>query len=301
MVTDAAGTTARNSGVPHRTDLVEIDATYTISGTGDTINESGFSDTSFTLATKARNRASTQSTLDTQTVNLHSAGTFGQPAASGSMGYHGGGSTNTTLIEYFTSESYRRTISDSSTLNTIWDASANLTLGDGGDLQVKPGYLVNPESANGYWYPTAGYNAAHYKWYLREFNTGATNSKGTLTINLDPNTSADLTTFNDTTSNKIAVGVIFGSSAATIFDAVKGNASYGGTLNGQSTGNTNPFSDSVDVKGDFASITNTSGTLTLGINNSAGQTINGTHSKIWLLVRYTGTPSNTLERITISV
>jgi trimeric autotransporter adhesin len=301
MVTDAAGTTARNSGVPHRTDLVEIDATYTISGTGDTINESGFSDTSFTLATKARNRASTQSTLDTQTINLHSAGTFGQPAASGSMGYHGGGSTNTTLIEYFTSESYRRTISDSSTLNTIWDASANLTLGDGGDLQVKPGYLVNPESANGYWYPTAGYNAAHYKWYLREFNTGATNSKGTLTINLDPNTSADLTTFNDTTSNKIAVGVIFGSSAATIFDAVKGNASYGGTLNGQSTGNTNPFSDSVDVKGDFASITNTSGTLTLGINNSAGQTINGTHSKIWLLVRYTGTPSNTLERITISV
>jgi hypothetical protein len=217
------------------------------------------------------------------------------------MGYFGGGSTNTTLIEYFTSESYRRTISDSSTLNTIWDASANLTLGDGGDLQVKPGYLVNPESANGYWYPTAGYNAAHYKWYLREFNTGATNSKGTLTINLDPNTSADLTTFNDTTSNKIAVGVIFGSSAATIFDAVKGNASYGGTLNGQSTGNTNPFSDSVDVKGDFASITNTSGTLTLGINNSAGQTINGTHSKIWLLVRYTGTPSNTLERITISV
>jgi hypothetical protein len=301
MVTDAAGTTARNSGVPYRTDLVEIDATYTISGTGDTINESGFSDTSFTLATKARNRASTQSTLDTQTINLHSAGTFGQPAASGSMGYHGGGSTNTTLIEYFTSESYRRTISDSSTLNTIWDASANLTLGDGGDLQVKPGYLVNPESANGYWYPTAGYNAAHYKWYLREFNTGATNSKGTLTINLDPNTSADLTTFNDTTSNKIAVGVIFGSSAATIFDAVKGNASYGGTLNGQSTGNTNPFSDSVDVKGDFASITNTSGTLTLGINNSAGQTINGTHSKIWLLVRYTGTPSNTLERITISV
>lgn len=53
------------------------------------------------------------------------------------MGYHGGGSTTTTLIEYFTSESYRRTISDSTTLDTVWDESARVTLGDGGDLQVK--------------------------------------------------------------------------------------------------------------------------------------------------------------------
>src|SRR5210317_63180 len=302
MVTDAAGTTARNSGVPHRTDLVEIDATYTISGTGNTFNESGFSDTSYTLTTTARDRAATQSTLDTKTVNLHSAGTFGQPAASGSMGYHGGGSTTTTLIEYFTSESYRRTISDSTTLDTVWDESARVTLGDGGDLQVKPGYLVNPESANGYWYPTGGYNAAHYKWYLREFDTAASNNKGTLTIDLSPDTSADLTTFDDTTTGKIAVGVIFGSTASTVFDAVKGTTSYGGSLNSQSAnGSTNPFSDTIDVKSDFDSLTNSSGTLTLGLANAAGQTINATHDKVWVLIRYTGTPSYTLERITVSV
>ena len=302
MVTDAAGTTARNSGVPHRTDLVEIDATYTISGTGNTFNESGFSDTSYTLTTTARDRAATQSTLDTKTVNLHSAGTFGQPAASGSMGYHGGGSTTTTLIEYFTSESYRRTISDSTTLDTVWGESARVTLGDGGDLQVKPGYLVNPESANGYWYPTGGYNAAHYKWYLREFDTAASNNKGTLTIDLNPDTSADLTTFDDTTTGKIAVGVIFGSTASTVFDAVKGTTSYGGSLNSQSAnGSTNPFSDTIDVKSDFDSLTNSSGTLTLGLANAAGQTINATHDKVWVLIRYTGTPSNTLERITVSV
>ena len=302
MVTDAAGTTARNSGVPHRTDLVEIDATYTLSGTGNTFNESGFSDTSYTLTTTARDRAATQSTLDTKTVNLHSAGTFGQPAASGSMGYHGGGSGNTTLIEYFTSESYRRAISDSTTLDTVWDESDRVTLGDGGDLQVKPGYLVNPESTNGYWYPTGGYNAAHYKWYLREFDTAATNSKGTLTIDLNPDTSADLTTFDDTTTGKIAVGVIFGSSASTVFDTVKGTTSYGGSLNSQSAnGSTNPFSDTIDVKSDFDSLTNSSGTLTLGLANAAGQTINATHDKVWVLIRYTGTPSNTLERITVSV
>ena len=295
------GTLRSTSTVPFRTDNFHTDATYTISGTGTTFTEGGFADTDFTLAIRSSNRSNSETTLNTQTVSIHSAGTFRQPAASGSMGYFGGGTTSTTLVEYFTTESYRRVISNSSTLTTIWDAENRLTLGDGGDLQVKPGYLVNPESTNGYWYPTGGYNAAHYKWYLREFDTAAANNKGTLTINLDPNTSADLTTFDDTTTAKIAVGVIFGSSAATIFDAVKGNASYGGTLNGQSTGANNPFSDSVDVRGDFSSITNSSGTLTLGISNPAGQTISATYPKIWLLVRYKGTPSNTLERITVSV
>jgi hypothetical protein len=295
------GTLRSTSTVPFRTDNFHTDATYTISGTGTTFTEGGFADTDFTLALRASNRSNLETTLNTQTVSIHSAGTFGQPAASGSMGYFGGGTTSTTLVEYFTTESYRRVISNSSTLTTIWDEENRLTLGDGGDLQVKPGYLVNPESTNGYWYPTGGYNAAHYKWYLREFDTAAANNKGTLTINLDPNTSADLTTFDDTTTAKIVVGVIFGSSAATIFDAVKGNLSYDGALNGQSTGANNPFSDSVDVKGDFSSITNSSGTLTLGINNPAGQTISATYPKIWLLVRYKGTPSNTLERITVSV
>ena len=295
------GTLRSTSTVPFRTDNFHTDATYTISGTGTTFTEGGFADTDFTLAIRSSNRSNSETTLNTQTVSIHSAGTFRQPAASGSMGYFGGGTTSTTLVEYFTTESYRRVISNSSTLTTIWDEESRLTLGDGGDLQVKPGYLVNPESTNGYWYPTGGYNAAHYKWYLREFDTAAANNKGTLTINLDPNTSADLTTFDDTTTAKIAVGVIFGSSAATIFDAVKGNTSYQGALNGQSTGANNPFSDSVDVRGDFSSITNSSGTLTLGISNPAGQTISATYPKIWLLVRYKGTPSNTLERITVSV
>ena len=301
MVTSADGTTARNSGVPHRTDLVEVDATYSISGTGDTITESGFSDTSFTLTTKAKNRAGSQSTLDTKTVPLHTAGGFGQPAASGSMGYFGGGTASSTLVERFTNETYRRVISTSTALTNAWSSATTLTNGDGEDLQVKPGYLVNPESTNGYWYDDSSYNAAHYKWYVREFDTNATNNKGTLTIDLNPNSSADLVTFDSTSADKIAVGVMFGSTASTIFDAVKGNQSYGGSLNSQSTGATNPFSDSVDVKGDFSSITNSNGTLTLGLNNAGGQTINASNDKVWLVIRYKGTPSQTLEQITVSV
>ena len=301
MVTSADGTTARNSGVPHRTDLVEVDATYSISGTGDTITESGFSDTSFTLTTKAKNRAGSQSTLDTKTVLLHTAGTFGQPSGNGSMGYFGGGTASSILVERFTNETYRRIISTSTALSNGWNSATALANGDGGDLQVKPGYLVNHESVNGYWYDDSAYNAGHYKWYLREFDTKATSNKGTLTINLDPNTSSDLVTFDSTAANKIAVGVMFGSSASTIFDAVKGNQSYGGSLNVTTNGAMNPFSDNIAVKGDFSSIDNSNGILTLGLNNAGGQTINASNDKVWLVVRYKGTPSYTLEQITVSV
>jgi hypothetical protein len=301
MVTSADGTTARNSGVPHRTDLVEIDATYTISGTGDTINVDGFGDTSFTLTTTAKNRAGSQSTLDTKTVLLHTAGTFGQPAGNGSMGYFGGGTASSTLVERFTNETYRKIISTSTALSNGWNSATALTDGDGEDLQVKPGYLVNHESTNGYWYDDSAYNAGHYKWYLREFDTNATNNKGTLTIDMSPNSSADFVNFDSTAANKIAVGVMFGSTASTIFDAVKGNQSYGGSLNTTANGAMNPFSDSIAVKGDFSSITNSNGTLTLGLNNAGGQTINASNDKVWLVIRYKGTPSQTLEQITVSV
>ena len=139
--------------------------------------------------------------------------------------------------------------------------------------------MVDPESSNGYWYPITGYDNSHYKWYLREFETSPTNNKGTLTINLDPNQSSDLVTFDSTTTNKIAVGVIFEVTDSKIFDAVKGNQSYGGSLNSQSTDKSDPFSDSVDVVGDFSSITNSNGTLTLGLNNAGGQTINSITQK----------------------
>jgi len=295
------GTSVRTtSTVPFRTDNVHINAVYSISGTGDTFSESGFSDTSYTLTFRGRDRSGTQSNLSVQTVNLHTAGTFGQDAASGSMGYFGGGTASTTLVERFTNETYRRAISNSTTLSTSWNSDSLLTLGNGGDLQVKPGYLVNPESTNGYWYDDGSYNASHVKWYLREFDTNAAAGLSELVIDLNPDTSADLTTFDDTTSGKIAVGVIFSATNSVIYDAVKGDGSYGGTLNSQSTGNTNPFSDSVNVRGDFASISNSTGTLTLGLDGAAGQEIDQTNDKIWLLIRYTGTPSNTLERITVS-
>ena len=298
----------KNSGTPAYNDEVRFTNTYTISGTGRTFAETGTTDSNFTITVSGLDRSSNSSTLSTDTVNVHTAGTFGQPSASGSLNYFGGGTANTTLIEYFTSESYRRTIGTSTTLTNAWNKDTRLVLGDGGALQVKPGFLVNPESSKGYWYPTAGYNSAHYKWYLREFNTGATSNKGTLTITLSPASSADLVDFSTTTTDKIAIGVIFeaqlpansGNTRTRIFDTVKGAGSYGGSLNNQSTGLYDPFSDNIDMVGDFSSATNSGGVLTLGLNNSLNQTINGTYTKIWLLIRYKGTPTNSLQQITVA-
>jgi hypothetical protein len=310
-VYDSTGVTARaTSTVPLLTDIVELTGSISLSiGTGTNIVQtSSVSPSTYTVVTNGTNKNGSESTLNTLTIPYHTAGTFGQLVSSGSMGYFGGGSTNTTLIEYFTSESYRRQISNSTSLSTQWDQIPRLTLGDSGPLQVKPGFLVNPESSNGYWYPTAGYSATNFKWYLREFDTAVVSNKGTLTISLLPGTSADLVDFQTSTTGKIAIGVIFqyqvdnkGAGRVVMFDAVKGNGSYGGALNNQATSaQYNPFSDNIDIVANFSGFTNSSGTLTLSLNNGINQTINAAGPKIWLAVRYCGTPSNALQRITIS-
>ena len=77
-----------------------------------------------------------------------------------------------------------------------------------------------------------------------------------MTIDLHPNSSSDLVDFNTTTNNKIAIGIIFenqlpansGDTRTIIFDAVKGNSSYGGTLDNQAASNQlNPFNANVDI------------------------------------------------------
>jgi hypothetical protein len=307
VVFTAAGS-ARNSGTPAVDDTVRFTSTYTLGGTGRTFAETGATDTNFVITTTGINRSGGSSTLSTDTVSVHTAGTFGQPSASGSLYYFGGGTANTALIEYFTSESFRRTIGTSTTLTTAWNKDTPLALGAGGALQVKPGFLVNPESSKGYWYPTGGYSNTHYKWYLREFDTGATSNRGTLTITLSPASSADLVDLSTTTTDKLSIAVIFeaqlpansGNTRTRAFDTVKGAASYGGSLNNQSTGYINPFSDAIDIVGDFTSATNSGGVLTLGLNNSLNQTINGTYKKVWLLIRYKGTPGNSLQQITVA-
>ena len=59
------------------------------SGNSENISQTGFGDTTFTVAVYGRDRDSSQSTLDTQTILYHSASTFSQPHSSGSLGIYG--------------------------------------------------------------------------------------------------------------------------------------------------------------------------------------------------------------------
>lgn len=310
------GDTARSiNDNPGIDDTVRLAEQYTFGGSNaneTNIQEgSSYSDSTFTYTATIKDFAGNNEPNATN-INYHTAGAFDQPLASGSLAYFisddGGAGGATATSETFKGEVYRRTISDSTTLTTTFDSGSRLTLGDGGDLQVKPGFLVNPEhngtdvsnAGAGYWYPTDNFNQAHYKWFLREVDTGASSNKSELVLDFSPDSSADFVTWDTTTNNKISIGVIFQAQNSDIFDAVKGNATYGGSLNNQSTGNNNPFSDNVDVIGDFSTFTNSSGTLTLGLNNAIGQTINASNPKIWILIRYKGAPASTLTGFSVS-
>jgi len=259
-------------------------------------------------------------TSDSITKAYHIAGTFGQPAASGAMSVFmsndgddtaPGNQVSTTSTEYFGGEGYRRPIEATTDLasSNAWDSGSRLTLGNGGDLQVKPGYLVNPEaSAHGYWYPTTGYSNTDYKWYLREFDTGETGTATNLVLTF--NSISDFVPLSTTTSNKIGIGVLLeyqlnnlGGGNPYIYDVVEGTDGANGDVSlGQSNSNQyNPFSDTVDVlSGWGAASDNGTTTITLGLAAGQKQVINGTYSKVYLLVRYTGDPGNNLENIAVS-
>lgn len=279
------------------------------------ITETGISDTSFIYRVTTTNFLGADTPDDT-TVTYHTAGDFNQPVASGSLAYFissNGSDSSTTIREQFKGEAYRRQISNSTTLTTAWDSGSRLTLGDGGDLQVKPGYLVNPEHNNtvsgagkGYWYPTTGFSTSHYKWYLREFTIAS--ATATLGITLYNGYENDLVTWDNTTINKFSIGLIFenqlnlvGSTydRLRVYDIEKGTGAH--SLNNQSQGNNNPFSDNIDVFGSFAGFSENLSTdkITLNLASAAGQVI-GAGDKVWILIRYKGAPANTISNITLA-
>ena len=91
---DSTGVTARTTTtVPFINDIVKLSGSVSFdagsSGATNIQQVSSLSTTTFTVLTRGRDRNSSQSTLNTQTYLFHSASAFGQPLASGSLGYYG--------------------------------------------------------------------------------------------------------------------------------------------------------------------------------------------------------------------
>ena len=292
------GTTAVNSGVPRYNDIAIVTGSITFdSGNDDNISQTGFGDTTFGIRTKARNRTGNQSTLDTQTILYHSASTFDQPHTSGSLGvygraqgYDGGALTGTS--EAFSGEDFRIVL-DNNVLGFNGSAfNTDYVLNNLGiyDLQVKPGFLVDPGGDYRYWYPENFGNSATYKYYIRRFQTSGTKTSMTLDVG------KTLVNWNSSTDG-VAVGLIFKSAAsgsgvnstqstARLYDPSPLTSNL--IEAGVSADNfKNPFTDDLDLYG------NTGGSLastqyTIPIRNADGIFLDNSDNELYVILRYKG-------------
>ena len=300
------GTTAVDSGVPRYNDIAIVTASVSFdSGNSDSIDQTGVADTSFTVKTKARNRNSSQSTLDTQTISYHTAGDFEQTSASGSLAIYGraqsyDGGTLQGTTELFTGEDFRIKLADNVQAfnGTAWTTTYQLTGGSNQignyDLQVKPGYLVDPAGDYRYWFPE-DYGTGTYKYYIRRFQTdGSTYSS--MTVNLNNNT---LIAWNATTDG-VSCAILFESSGknsgnnsslgvARIYDPVKTTSNL---IEADMAADNfkNPFSTAISLYGNTGGNIS-SNTYTVPIRNADGMYLDSNDNELYVIVRYKGDPT----------
>jgi hypothetical protein len=240
-------------------------------------------------------------TNTSSTLSFYSSSLFGQNSSKGSMaiysyaqGYDNGSLTGTS--ETFTGEDFRIQINnnvlgfngDSFTTNTFVGESA---LGDY-DLQVKPGYLVDPGGNYGYWFDS-GFGSGTYKYYIRRFQTSG--AKTSMTLNIGK------TLVNwDSTSDGIAAAILFKSSAsgsgandtlstARIYDPSETNSNV--VESAVSADNfKNPFTDDLDLYGNIGgSVSST--TYTIPLRNADGMYLDNSDNELYIIIRYKGDPS----------
>ena len=233
---------------------------------------------------------------DTESKSVHTSGTFGQPASSGSLHYYGrsqtyDGSSNTS--ENFSGEGRRLKLTDSllSFGEDSWDNTYNEygTLGNK-DLQVRPNRLVKPGGNNGYWLPNPN-SSSNFKYYVRKFSTSGT--KTSMSINCGGNS---LTNWdNIENNNKVSVLIMFESSSTNVYsnsrfyDPTKTLSNFIYSINKNGDG-TNPFGSDIDLYGNTGG-SGSGGSWTLPIRNSDGMFLNATYNEILVLVRYQGDPT----------
>ena len=303
-----SGSVRATSAVPTRTDVVRYNATYTLSGTtGENISQTGVSDSSYTVTVRGRNRSNSRSNLQTLTFLYHTGSSFGQPGSSGSMavyqryqGYDGGALTGTS--EAFTGESYRIKLNNDvlgfngdafTTTYTVSRAASDRVIGEQ-DLQVKPGYLVNPSGSYSYWF--SGYGSGSYKYYIRRFQTSGTKTSMTIDVG------ATLVNWDTTTDNSVAAALLFKSSAsgsganteqstARIYDPseLTSNA-ISSSIAHQTDFHLNPFSDTLDLYGNTGGSKSTT-EYTLPIRNADGMYLDSNDNELYVILRYAGNPT----------
>ena len=299
-VFDSTGTTVRaSSTIPKEDDIIKLGGAYVFApGATNNVSQIGTGSSTFTFTVTGYNYNGS-ATAKSSTVSFHTAGAFGQPAASGGLAYYGAGQstdTSTALVESFVGETYRIQATDAvlTFSGSAWNtASAFYTLGNT-DLQVKPGYVVKPGGTYKYWLTNPS-STSDYKYYIRKFTTSGT--KTTMTINAGQ----VLSDWQTSGSNSVAALVLFESSVsgstasgtplttARFYDPTKTISNFVGNIPANTDGQ-NLFGSTIALYGNTGgSLAST--TYTMPIRNADGIYVESVYNEVYVIVRYKGDPT----------
>ena len=312
-IIDNSKTTKRgSSSVPYISDIAVASSSFSFSldSNSENIDQNRSSDESqnYNLQFRATgyNWKGTSVTSNSSTISFYDATLFGQHASSGSMavysraqGYDSNTLTDTT--ETFTGEDFRIVLADNVTTFTgAYFTTDTFQTNDEGDnvlgnydLQVKPGYLVDPGGSYGYWFPE-NFGTGDYKYYIRRFEKNSSGTKTSMTINIGKT----LVNWNSTSSG-VAVGLILKSGTSAggntsittcrIYDpsATVSNLIEAGVSNDN---HKNPFSSNIDLYGNTGGGVSST-TYTIPIRNADGMYMDDTDDELYVIIRYKGDQS----------
>ena len=316
-VIDSTKSTKRSSsGIPHRSDIAVASSSlsFTLDSNTENIDQNRSSDESqnYNLVFRARGRNFKNATINSYsgTITLYDAARFGQNSDSGSMAVYSraqGYDSNTLedLTESFTGEDFRIVLADNvQAFNGAYFTTDSFQTNDEGDstlgrndLQVKPGYLVDPSGSYGYWFTSDSLQAssAGYRYYIRRFQKSS-GTKTSMTVDVGKT----LVNWNATTADSVAVALLFESSG----NGSGNNASLGTarifdpsdlTSNSIETGIAsdnfkNPFTTAIDLFGNVGG-SKSSTEYTVPIRNADGMYLDSNDDQLYVIIRYKGDPS----------
>ena len=325
FVIDSGKNVKRTSGQePHISDIAVASSSFSFSldSNSENIDQNRSSDESqnYNLSFRATgyNWKGTSVTSNSSTIQFYDATLFRQSASSGSMavysraqGYDANTLQDTT--ETFVGEDFRIVVADNvQAFNGAYFTTDSFKTNDNGDdtlgrndLQVKPGFLVDPTGSYGYWFTNHSLQESNagYRYYIRRFQTDG-GTKSSMTLNLSSKT---LVNWNST-SNGIAAAILFESSgngsgnnsslgrariydpSATLSNLIEANISQDHFKN--------PFSTAIDLYGNSGGSIS-SGTYTIPIRNADGMFLDSSDNELYVIIRYKGDPAP-ISQITLS-
>jgi len=324
-VIDSTKSTKRSSsGIPHLSDIAVASSSlsFTLDSNTENVGQNRTSNNTlnYSLVFRARGRNFKNATINSYsgTITLYDAGRFDQNSDSGSMAVYSraqGYDSNTLAdtSETFTGEDFRIVLADNvQAFNGAYFTTASFQTNDEGDstlgqndLQVKPGYLVDPTGSYGYWFTndSLAASSAGYRYYIRRFEKSS-GTKTSMTVDVGKT----LVNWNATTADSVAVALLLESSGngsgnnsslgtARIFDPsdLTSNVIETDIANDNFK---NPFSTAISLYGNTGGSLNST-TYTVPMRNADGMYLDASDNELYVIVRYKGDPTP-LDDITLT-